>query len=98
MTYSTSTWRNAAAPIIARVIEQVGTDDMPALRRALRDAYPWGERRMHPYRIWCDEIRRQLAGPSLVGHRRPEPVAPGQGDLFGAALGSSDPPPSHGSD
>lgn len=30
MTYSTSTWRNAAAPIIARVIEQVGTDDMPA--------------------------------------------------------------------
>jgi hypothetical protein len=27
----------------------------------LRDAYPWGERAYHPYRIWCSEVNRQLA-------------------------------------
>lgn len=78
MTYSQSTWRNAAAPIIARVIREVGTDDPVALRRALREAYPWGEKRMHPYKVWLDEIRRQLAGPSLVGNRRAPPVSVGQ--------------------
>lgn len=98
MTYSNSTWRNAAAPIIARTIKQVGTDDMPALRRALREAYPWGERRLHPYKIWCDEIRRQLAVGSGARHcRRPEPVAPGQIDLFSTAMaatrGAAAPPP-----
>jgi hypothetical protein len=79
MTYSQSSWRNASAPIIARVIAEVGKDDERALRRALREAYPWGERKMHPYKIWCDEIRRQLAGlqPSL-----PRQDPPGQGKLF----------------
>jgi hypothetical protein len=78
MSYSQSTWRNAAAPIIARVIREVGTDNLPALRRALREAYPWGEKRMRPYKVWCDEIRRQLAGAPPPDTRRPAPVAPGQ--------------------
>lgn len=35
------------------------------------DAYPFGERRMHPYRIWRDEIRRQLnpATKSCIARR-----------------------------
>ena len=77
-----SYWRKQAAPIIRRVIEQVGRDDERALRRALADAYPWGERRLHPYKIWCDEIRRQL---ECRQHNRPpraDPVAPGQTTLF----------------
>ena len=78
MTYSQSTWRNAAAPIIARVIREVGTDDMRALRRALRKAYPWDCQRGHPYKTWLDEIRRQLAGDPPPDTRRPAPVAPGQ--------------------
>jgi hypothetical protein len=79
MTHSPPSRRNVAASIIARVIAKVGTDDMPALRLALREAYPWGERRMSPYKIWCDEIKRQLAGfrPSL-----PRQDLPGQGRLF----------------
>lgn len=77
-----SYWRNRAAPIIAGVIAAVGTDDATALRKALHDAYPFGERSMHPYKIWRDEIRRQLAGQQ---HRRParaDPSSPGQLTLF----------------
>jgi len=53
-------WRTIAAPIIALVIREVGVDDTKALRKALRDAYPFGEREMWPYKVWLDEIHRQL--------------------------------------
>lgn len=56
------TWREQAAPIIRKVILEVGTEDGIALKKALRAAYPWGERAMHPYRIWNSEIRHQLSG------------------------------------
>ena len=55
-----TTWRDHASPIISRVIYEVGRGDMKKLRKALRDAYPFGERKYHPYKIWCDEVRRQL--------------------------------------
>jgi hypothetical protein len=54
------TWRDKARPVIAAVIADVGTDDLPRLRRALREAYPWPPRQYHPYEIWLDEIRVQL--------------------------------------
>jgi len=50
-------WRDSARPIIAEVIARVGRDDMKALRRALREAYPFGPRQYYPYRIWLDEIK-----------------------------------------
>jgi hypothetical protein len=53
-------WRQYSAPIIKRVIEQCGTEDMKLLRKKLHAAYPFGERKYHPYKIWCDEIRSQL--------------------------------------
>jgi hypothetical protein len=31
------------------------------VRQALRDLYPWGERQHHPYRMWCAEVRLELA-------------------------------------
>jgi hypothetical protein len=37
---TTSYWRKQAAPLIAAVIKDVGTSDLPALRRALSDAFP----------------------------------------------------------
>lgn len=73
-----SYWRNIAGPIIAEVIARVGREDERVLRKALHHAYPFGERRMHPYKIWCDEVRRQLEGRQ---HRRPpapDPISPGQ--------------------
>lgn len=62
---TTSYWRKPAAPVIAGVIKAVGTDDLPRLRRALSDAYPWPPKRGHPYKIWLDEISRQLAPPPI---------------------------------
>lgn len=56
-----SSWRKYAAPIIAETIREMpdGATDKD-LRRALRDAYPFGERKYWPYKVWCDEVRRQL--------------------------------------
>jgi len=58
-------WREHCSPIIAEVIRRVGKSDMKALRKALKEAYPYGQRKYHPYKVWLDEIKRQL---------NPEPV------------------------
>ena len=52
-------WRDSARPLIAKALEESKGKSEPEIRKALRDAYPWGERRMHPYKIWCDEIKKQ---------------------------------------
>ncbi|WP_228759812.1 hypothetical protein [Pseudomonas aeruginosa] len=36
---------------------------MKALRKALTEAYPWGERENTPNKAWLDEVRRQLGHP-----------------------------------
>lgn len=58
-----ATWREQAAPIIAAIIEKQGRADMKALKKAISDAYPFGQRDYHPYKIWCSEVKRQLQEP-----------------------------------
>lgn len=81
------TWRDSARPVIARVIAEVGTDDLKKLRAALRAAYPFGIYDMHPRKIWLDEIRVQLGLKPVHEPKMKEiqPVKPlaGQGILFG---------------
>jgi len=77
-----SYWRDIAGPIIREVIDRVGRGDERALQKALRKAYPWGEKRMHPYKIWRDEIRRQLEGRQHRRQPKPDHVAPGQLSLL----------------
>lgn len=79
-----TTWREHAAPLIAKVIAIVGTADQKALRKALREAYPWGVRKMHPYKIWCSEVRVQLEHARAVEMLRAQkmPTEEGQGNLF----------------
>ena len=55
-----SYWRLKARPIIRKVLEETAGKPEKDIRRVLRDAYPWGERRMHPYKMWCAEVRYQL--------------------------------------
>ena len=57
--YIESHWRRKARPIIERVLAETKGQDEKMIRRALRDAYPFGLRKYHPYKIWCDEIRLQ---------------------------------------
>lgn len=74
-----------ARPIIAKVIAEVGTTDRKRLRVAFREAYPWGPREYHPYKIWCNEICVQL-GEVEKPERKKKPAAPteqpGQAMLF----------------
>lgn len=53
------TWRDIARPIIREVLKASHGRSEKEIKKALREAYPWGAREMHPYKIWCDEIRVQ---------------------------------------
>lgn len=53
------TWRENCAPIITKVLVDNKGKTEKEIRKALHDAYPFGPRKMHPYKIWCDEIKRQ---------------------------------------
>jgi len=76
----TPTWREIARPIIQKVIHETGAEDMKLLRKKLREAYPFGERKYFPYKVWCDEIKVQL-GLKTFG-RQPKPDDPNQLKLF----------------
>ena len=54
-----SQWREHSAKVIARVLAETKGQDEKVIRKALHDAYPFGERSNHPYKIWLDEIRCQ---------------------------------------
>lgn len=56
-----SQWRVRSRQVIARVMASVPADaTLPQVRRLLREAYPFGERAMHPYKMWCIEQRIAL--------------------------------------
>jgi hypothetical protein len=78
------TWREQYRPIIAKVIAAHGGVESKELRQALRDAFPSGPREYHPYRIWLDEIRKQLSQPTEtpLDVKRPIEPLPGQRELF----------------
>lgn len=53
------TWRDSCKPIIHQVLKETEGKTEKEIRMALREAYPFGERAYHPYKVWCDEIKRQ---------------------------------------
>jgi hypothetical protein len=53
-------WREIASPIIRETISNAGTNDMKHLRRELSKAYPFGQKKYYPYKVWLDEIKQQL--------------------------------------
>jgi hypothetical protein len=65
-------WADRAAPIVGEVIRRVGRSDMRALRKALAEAYPFGERANSPYKAWLAEVRRQLGHPLNAPKADPE--------------------------
>lgn len=52
-------WRDYCRPIIAKVLLETAGRDETVIKEALHRAYPFGERRRHPYKIWLDEIQVQ---------------------------------------
>jgi hypothetical protein len=55
-----STWRDICRPIIYEVINSNPDLNEKDLKREISKAYPFGERRMHPYKIWLSEVKKQL--------------------------------------
>lgn len=52
-------WRQRFAPIIQRVLKANNGKPWLEIAATLRDAFPAGERRFWPYKVWLSEIRRQ---------------------------------------
>lgn len=74
-------WRRQATPIVARVIEQTEGQPLTEVRKALREAYPFGPRTGWPYKVWCSEVRYQLNLPRIL-ERPKERDLEGQLTLF----------------
>lgn len=56
-----SRWRTLSAEVIRGVLEAAPPGATRAeCQRLLTPAYPFGERSMHPYKVWLSECRRQL--------------------------------------
>jgi hypothetical protein len=67
---SAYTWRERSRAVIACVL-----NGNPAnLKAALFDAYPFGQRRYHPYKIWCEEVAAALGKPRKPKARKGTPA------------------------
>lgn len=67
------TWRDKFRPVIAGVIfaARLRGDDERGIRRSLREAWPPDEPRAYwPYKVWLDEIARQLGRKPKLGGRK----------------------------
>jgi hypothetical protein len=53
-----SHWRTASRRIILKVLLDTQGQSEEEIKKALHDAYPFGERKMYPYKIWLDEVKR----------------------------------------
>lgn len=53
-------WRDHSRRVISEVVRKSGWKTEQELRKALREAYPFGMRQYHPYKVWCDEVKKQM--------------------------------------
>lgn len=93
---TTSRWRLAARRAIQKAIASLPPDcDRSQLKKAIDQAYPFGEREYYPYKVWLDERSKTFyelgilqAQPDKRGRRTRKPgvkcdrVPPGQLSLF----------------
>jgi hypothetical protein len=52
-----------ARPLIADIIRSIGYPkqcDLAFAQKVILASYPWGPAKMWPYRVWVDEMHRQL--------------------------------------
>lgn len=73
-----SYWNVESRRVIATVVKDVGVEDEDCLRKAILAAYPFGERRQWPYKVFLAEVKKTMAGIRLQKTRlRPAPVQMG---------------------
>jgi hypothetical protein len=71
-----SRWRHRANQIIALVVKENPNLSEHELRKKLSDAYPFGERKNHPYKIWLSAVNGYL-DPRTTRHKTKVSVANG---------------------
>lgn len=60
-------WRERSATVIRKVLEETKGQPKEVVDKALFDAYPFGPRQYHPYKIWLSEIQVQRFGKGRRG-------------------------------
>lgn len=68
-----SHWRDRCKPIISKVIADNKGEDEQTIRKALFNAYPFGERKMYPYKVWLSEIAVQLGKRKTYWRKNEQP-------------------------
>lgn len=56
-------WYEHALSVVRRTVAENPTLEGAELRKAVSEAYPFGEREMWPYKAWCKAVSKVL-GPS----------------------------------
>lgn len=77
-------WRERANEVIVRVVKATEGQPLPDRIKAIRKAYPFGERKCHPYAIWLSAVRiatAELEGKPTKKVKQPEELD-GQQKLF----------------
>jgi hypothetical protein len=72
-----SSWREAAKAIIQEVLKETNGRTEKKIRKVLTEAYPFGARQYHPYKIWLDEIKVQR-GKRKFNQKPSEIIPPNQ--------------------
>ena len=49
------TWAEKCHIVLEEILQQ-HPHDTPERRKAIRDAYPFGERKYWPYKVWCKVV------------------------------------------
>ncbi len=76
-----SPWRKHANQVIARVVaDNPGLSEME-LRKKLSAAYPFGERKYHPYQIWLSAVDEHFNPRPKERKAKARPVAANEGQL-----------------
>lgn len=66
-----TSWYDSAKAHIRRVHETLPPDiSFEDRAKAVRDAYPWGDRKYHPYKMWLKAQREYLAAYTPPGSKR----------------------------
>ena len=68
----TSFWREQSRVILLKELADNPGVTAAAFKKKVRDKYPFGERAMHPYKVWLKEVNSICN--ALEGGREPTPL------------------------
>lgn len=70
---ATKTWRQRSAEVIDQTLAGLPKDaTLEQKKSALKAAYPFGIRKYHPYKIWCDEVKNTIGDKPRKRHEADE--------------------------